>query len=130
MEMQIRSGLLFVTARFYHGDKSMEIDDMLVDTGSGGTLFAVDKVAEIGIAPDPADPIRRITGVGGAEYVFEKRIDKITVGDLVVEEFIVEIGALEYGFAMNGIIGLNFLRKTKAIIDLGDMSLLPTQGST
>ena len=31
-------------------------------------------------------------------------------------------GALDYGFAMNGIIGLDFLHTTKAIIDLSELA--------
>ncbi len=125
MDIQLRDGLLFVWATFLHRGQSLEIEDMLVDTGSGGTVFSADKLAEIGIAPEPEDGLRRITGVGGAEFVFEKRIDKLEVGDLVVEDFKVEIGALDYGFAMNGIIGLDFLHTTKAIIDLSKLTLMP-----
>ena len=32
------------------------------------------------------------------EFVFEKRIDSLIVGDLRVSDFAIEVGAMKYGF--------------------------------
>jgi len=98
---------------------------MLIDTGSGGTVLSADMVEEIDVVPEPADRFRQIVGVGGAEFVYEKKIDSLSVGALTAVDFTVEVGALDYGFGINGIIGLDFLMATRAIIDLGDLTISP-----
>jgi hypothetical protein len=35
----------------------------------------------------------------------------------------VEIGGVDYGFAINGILGMDFLRATGAIVNLNDLTL-------
>lgn len=67
--------------------------------------------------------IRRIRGVGGTEFVFSKRVDELSVGDLSVSHFDIEVGAMDYGFDLDGIIGLDFLRAVRAKIDLGALTI-------
>jgi len=64
------------------------LDQVLLDTGSAGTIFSANQVADIGILPEPQDHLRR------------------------------KIGALSYGFPLHGILGLDFLWKARAIVDL------------
>ena len=91
---------------------------MIIDTGSAGTILKFDSVKSIGISQEADDEIHRICGVGGKEFVFAERIDRISLNDAVVDDFVVEIGAMEYGFAIEGILGLDFLTQIGAIIDL------------
>jgi Aspartyl protease len=123
MKLNVKGQLLFASVSVVHGGMVLEIDNVLIDTGSGGTVLGADKLAEIDVVPEPRDKLRRIAGVGGAEYVFEKKIDRLSVGELIVEGFTVEIGALEYGFQIDGIIGLDFLRTTRSLIDLAKLEL-------
>lgn len=61
--------------------------------------------------------------MGGVEFVFTKRLDGIAVGELEAPDFEVEVGALDYGFAVDGILGLDFLLRAEAVIDLGALEL-------
>ncbi len=74
-------------------------------------------VKTIGIRQNAKDILHRIRGVGGKEFVFAKSIDRIALGDATVQYFEVEIGAMNYGFPIDGILGLDFLSKVGAIID-------------
>ena len=67
---------------------------------------------------EPDDLVYRIRGVGGSEFVFTKRVDEVNVGDMKATGFEIEIGAMNYGFDMDGIIGVDFLTKVGALIDL------------
>jgi hypothetical protein len=49
----------------------------------------------------------------------------VTVGELAVSDLAIEITAMDYGFGLDGIIGLNFLMATRAVIDLSRMVLEP-----
>lgn len=72
---------------------------------------------------EPDDEIRRIRGVGGTEFVFMKRVDRVTVGELAVKDFLIEVGAMDYGFEMDGIIGMNFLIAVGAVLDLSRLEI-------
>ena len=123
MKIRIKNGLPYVSATLIHRRQRMTLKNILLDTGSAGTIFSTDKVATIGLTYEPEDFVHRIRGVGGSEFVFTKRVDELKVGGLKVSGFELEIGAMNYGFDMDGIIGLDFLTAVGALIDLDEMKL-------
>ncbi|OZV12686.1 hypothetical protein CIW83_07235 [Tissierella sp. P1] len=72
----------------------MSLDNVLLDTGSGGTVFKVCKVNEIGITIEKDNTIEIILGIGGVIFVYKKSIygiilefiKKVSLAD-VVENF-------------------------------------------
>lgn len=123
ISLKIEDGLLLSSIKITHKGKTLKLDRVLIDTGSGGTIISTDKASTIGIIPEEDDTIYRVRGVGGSEFVYSKTLDEISIDSLIVNEFETEIGAMNYGFELDGIIGLDFLLKTKAIIDLENHSL-------
>jgi hypothetical protein len=123
MNIQINDGLPFTEITLIHKGKTLTLDRVLIDTGSAGTLFDVDILAKIDLLPEPDDSIHMITGVGGSEFVVEKKIEQIKIMSLELADFPIEIGAMDYGLEIQGIIGFNFLIKTKAIIDLEQLKI-------
>lgn len=123
MKLQIRKGLPFVRATLSYQGRRLTLAKVLVDTGSVGTIFPADKVSTIGLVLGPHDLIRRIRGVGGAEFVFTKQVDILALGELQVDGFEIEIGAMAYGFDIEGIIGMDFLTQSGAVIDLAQMQI-------
>jgi hypothetical protein len=123
MDIRLAHGLAYVAATLTFRGRRLVIEDVILDTGSAGTVFSADRLLEIGIGPEPHDPIRRIRGVGGTEFVFSKQIDRLQVGSLEAVSFEVEVGALDYGFPVDGILGLDFLRSRGAILDLSHLKL-------
>jgi len=69
----------------------------------------------VGLQYEANDPVQRIRGVRGAEFVFIKRVDRLSVGELQVSDFDIEVGAMDYGFAIDGIIGTDFLLQVGAV---------------
>ncbi len=41
------------------------------------------------------------------------------MGDITVHDFEIDVGAMDYGFDIEGIIGMDFLIEVGAVIDLG-----------
>jgi predicted aspartyl protease len=123
VKIRIKNGLPYISATLIHRRQRMTLKNILLDTGSAGTIFSTDKVATIGLTYEPEDFVHRIRGVGGSEFVFTKRVDELKVGGLKVSGFELEIGAMNYGFDMDGIIGLDFLTAVGALIDLDEMKL-------
>lgn len=102
---------------------TLDIDHVLVDTGSATSVFSADALDVLGILPEPGDALRRIHGVGGSEFVFVRRIQELAVGEVAVTPFVIEVGSMDYDFEMNGILGMDFLVPAKALLDLGEMQL-------
>jgi len=115
--------LPFVAVTLTYRGQQLNLNDVVVDTGSAGTIFPIDKVEAIGILPETQDPLHRIRGVGAAEFVFKKRVHSLTLGELEVRDFEVEIGAMDYGFQIEGIVGMDFLMQAGAIIDLAQLEI-------
>ena len=118
-------GLPYISARLGYRGRHVTLNKVLLDTGSAGTIFSTDQVAGIGLTYEPDDLVHRIRGVGGSEFVFTKQIDRIIAGRLSVEKFDIEIGAMDYGFQIDGIIGMDFLTRVGALIDLKRMKIIP-----
>ncbi len=80
-------------------------------------------MALVYIIPSPEDLLFTIRGVGGTEVVFARKIDRLRLGEQNVSDFDVEIGGMDYGFEINGILGMDFLRRAGAIINLRELRI-------
>jgi hypothetical protein len=125
LKIAVRDGLPYVAVSLTYRGQTLVLDTVIVDTGSAGTIFSTNRTASISLLPEPQDAIRRVWGVGGAEFVFAKRVDSLVAGDLRVNDFEVEIGAMGYGFEVEGILGMDFLTQTGALIDLACLEVRP-----
>ncbi len=128
MRLTLKDDLPFITIKVIYRGAEIEVPHVLVDTGSASTMLAADVVAQIGIIPEPLDILQVVRGVGGTEVVFTRRVDRLQVGKRSVAQFEVEVGGMDYGFEINGILGMNFLVRTGAIIDLGALRLQFSDG--
>lgn len=118
MKIQLRDGLPYIVATVQYRRQQAVFQRVLLDTGSAGCIFATDKLLSIDLRYEPEDMVRRIRGVGGAEFVFTKKVDQLRLDTLQVNDFEIEVGAMDYGFEIDGIIGMDFLIQTGAVIDL------------
>jgi len=123
MKFQIRDGLPFVTIQLTYREHMLDLDAVLLDTGSASTLLAVDELRAIGLDYELSDELHRVLGVGGGEFVFAKRVERLQVGNLSLADFEIEVGAMEYGFEVKGIIGADFFAATGAVIDFANMEI-------
>lgn len=123
MQLISQHDLVYVTAKLTYRGTTVEIPDVLVDTGAASTVINADLAADAGIYLEATDQLRRLCGVGGHEHVFLRRVDRFEVGDHGLNGFDVEIGEMDYGFELGGIIGMDFLQAARAIIDLGNLTI-------
>jgi len=123
INLKIENGLLFCEVMVKNDRNILKIPNVLVDTGSAGTIFKTEVLEEVGIKQEPADPIEVIRGVGGNEFVFIKKIDEIQFGDHQLNDFQVEVGAMDYGIKINGIVGLDLLMSLGITIDLEKLEM-------
>jgi len=122
-KLQIKDNLPFVQMKVQYKDKEKILKNVLVDTGSASSILKGELVREIGIKPEPEDILGSVRGIGGSEFVYIKRVDLLSIGDLIVDDFKIDVGEMDYGFDIDAIIGMDFLQKTGAIIDLHNCSI-------
>jgi predicted aspartyl protease len=123
MKIRLQNGLPYTDALLTYQGQHLSLENVLLDTGSAGVIFSTDRLLTIGLQYAPEDMAHRIRGVGGAEFVFTKRIDRLTVGELQVDNFEIEVGAMDYGFEIEGILGMDFLIQVGAVIDLAKLEV-------
>lgn len=121
MKINIQYDLPFVSLVVEFRGKKIRLDKVLLDTGSAGTIFNANVVGEIGVVPEENDIVDTIRGVGGVEYVYVKNFDIIHFGDIHQENFEVEIGNMDYGIEIDGILGFDFIRASSLIIDMKEL---------
>jgi hypothetical protein len=121
--LRLANRLVFVEVTVRAKGRSIVLKNVMIDTGSGGTIFNTDQMENLGLSQELSDRIVFIRGVGGRESVTQKIVDEIQVGDLVVSPMRIQMGALDYGFPSYGILGLDFLVAAKAIIDFSSLEI-------
>lgn len=123
MQLTLRYNLPFTVVKVAYQGASIDISDVLIDTGSASTILAADIVAAINILPVPEDTLHTIRGVGGRELVFSRRVEHVQVGQCQLRDFEIEIGGMDYGYEINGILGMDFLTQGRALINLKEMRI-------
>ena len=121
--LSLKHELPFTTISMAYNGIPIEISDVLVDTGSASTILAADIVVNVKIIPRAEDILHAIHGVGGSEVVFTRRIDYLKVGERSIADFEIEVGGMDYGFKISGILGMDFLTRAGAIINLREMRI-------
>jgi hypothetical protein len=123
MQISLKDDLPMTTVTVVYQASRLVVPDVLIDTGSASTIFAADMVARVGLTPAPADILHTIRGVGGREVVYTRELDLLLIGDEGVAQFGIEIGGMNYGFPIKGILGMDYLTRTGAILNLRRLEL-------
>lgn len=118
MQPQLRDGLPFCQVVVSYKQKQIVISNVLIDTGSARTIFSADVLRDIGITPQPNDVLEVVRGVGGSELVYTRSVDFVQIESRQVAPFLIEVGAMDYGFSINGILGMDLLRQAGVILNL------------
>jgi len=123
MRLTLKDDLPFTRPTVAYRGSAITVDKVLIDTGSASTVLAARAVAQIGIVPEMTDVVYTVRGIGGTEAVFTRRIDQVAVEAQRVTDFEIEVGSMNYGFDIDGILGMDFLTRAGAIINLRDLRL-------
>ncbi|WP_018883971.1 retropepsin-like aspartic protease [Paenibacillus massiliensis] len=124
MNIDVRHGLPFIQVTICYRGAELHLGNVLLDTGSAGSIFSADAVDAIGVKIEPGDFLNKIRGVGGVEVVYSKYFDFVKVGEIALPAFEVEIGDMNYGMEIDGILGFDFIHLAGLIIDSKNLTLL------
>ncbi len=123
MQFVLKDNLPFTSAVIGYKGSEVEVTNVLIDTGSASSIFSADIVEQIRIVPSPQDTLQVIRGIGGTEVVFKRRVDYLKHGEFSLPNFEIEVGGMDYGFKIHGILGMDFLVGSGAILNLKTMQI-------
>ena len=123
IQIERRHELPFVTLHLTYQGQTITLLNALLDTGAASTIVASDIVEPLGIKPRLEDKIDLIYGVGGVEGVYLRQFERLELGGRIMENLDVEIGGMDYGIAIDAIIGMDVLTELGAIINLRTLIL-------
>lgn len=123
MQLTLKDDLPFITITVGYRGAEIDLPNVLVDTGSAGTILSADWMRQIGIVPQPQDTLYTIRGVGGTEVVFSRQVDYLQLEHCRLDRLQLEVGGMDYGFEINGILGMDALLQAGAILNLRQLDL-------
>jgi hypothetical protein len=122
-QISFHAGLPFISVVLYVKSNRLVVQDVLLDTGSYATMFKASILEQYGLHQEVTDITKRILGVGGVEFVTEKKIEGMELGELVVRPMTIQLGRMDYGIPMNGILGVDFLVQAGAVVDFKKLEI-------
>ncbi|TFE19735.1 retropepsin-like aspartic protease [Cohnella luojiensis] len=123
MNLELINGLPFISVKVTFRDQEITLNNVLIDTGSAGTIFKAELLRSIGVYPEANDYTCAIRGIGGSEVVFFKTINTIEIEEIQLNHFEIEVGEMNYGFPINGILGFDFMQQAGIIIDTKNLEI-------
>jgi len=123
MKIEMREGLPLVSVLLSYNGKTMQLNDVLLDTGCSTTIFDSDEVEAIDLIIDRANGRpRRMYGVGGeSELCYEQIVSDLIINHDLFAAFQLQLGITKETYGFNSILGIDFMIESGAIIDLKEM---------
>lgn len=123
MKLSYDGQLITTTLQITFRGKTLEIRDVIVDTGSSHTVVSPDFLEEIGVYYEHGDAIYEAYGIGGTVPFYTKVMDEIKIDALILRDFELDVGLLPNQHP--GLLGLDILKEYNFTIDLGKLELTP-----
>jgi hypothetical protein len=123
MQFVLKDNLPFTSVVIGYKGSEVEVTNVLIDTGSATSIFSTDIVEHIQIVPLPQDILQVSREIGGTEVDFKRRVDFLKLGEFRLPDFEIEVGGMDYGFDIHGILGMDFLIGSGASINLKTMQI-------
>ncbi|MFD1989955.1 aspartyl protease family protein [Paenibacillus nicotianae] len=121
MKINYDGQLMTVSLTVTFRGKSVQINNVIIDTGSSHTIFSPDILEEIGLVYENGDAIYEAYGIGGSAPFFTKVVDSIQIDAEIISNIEIDVGILPKNH--QGLLGLDILLSHSFIIDLKNLEL-------
>lgn len=121
MKMRYDGNLLTVTLSVAYRGKTLQIEGVIVDTGSSHTIFSPDVLEQIGVTYENGDPVYEAYGIGGSVPFYTKIMDEIIIDTLKIKNIEVDVGVLPKFH--KGLLGLDILKSNGFVVDMDKLEL-------
>lgn len=112
MKIEFDGQLITTSLTVAFRGNTLQINGVVIDTGSSHTVISPDVLEEIGVTYENGDTIYEAYGIDGS----------IQIGSLVVDDIEVDVGILPREH--KGLLGLDILETHQFVIDLNNLELL------
>ena len=123
MKLELRHGIPFTEVILRNNGKEIASRNVVVDTGSASTIISAEIAVQLDMESGLNDSLNRVRGVGGTEFVYEKVIGCIEIGGITLENFKLQVGAMNYGFEIDALLGMDFLQACQLLVDCYKMEV-------
>lgn len=114
--------MLYTSITLKYEDKYIEVDDVIIDTGAFHTIIALDYLEKMDVSFSDEDELVKASGYGGTvSYSVRKKMYSLECEDIKINDIKIDFGVIDPNERVNGLIGLDFLRKAGVILDLVDL---------
>jgi predicted aspartyl protease len=121
MKIDYDGQLLTIDISVCYQGRTLQINDIIIDTGSSHTVFSPDVLEEIGVTYENGDPVYEAYGVGGTVPFYTKVMDQIVIDAFTIEAVEIDVGILPKSH--KELLGLDILRTYGFIVDMEKMEL-------
>ncbi|WCT54176.1 retropepsin-like aspartic protease [Paenibacillus kyungheensis] len=121
MKINYDGQLMTISLTVKFRGKSVQINNVIIDTGSSHTIFSPDILEEIGLVYENGDAIYEAYGIGGSAPFFTKVVDSIQIDSEIISNIEIDVGILPKNH--QGLLGLDILLSHSFIIDLKNLEL-------
>ena len=104
--------------------KTLQINNIIIDTGSSHTVISPDVLEEIGVTYENGDSIYEAYGIGGTVPFYTKVMEEIKIDTFVIKNVDIDVGMLPKEH--QGLLGLDILKKYCFVVDMGKLELYPS----
>lgn len=125
VKLTFKHGLLYAEVELENKGKKVLISDVIVDTGAAHSIFLADYLNNLDIDIEENEELVVTYGYGGyANSSLRKRIEKISIGNIQLRDFKIDFGEIDPDERINGLLGLDFLKGAKVLIDLDELKIV------
>ena len=125
IQLNFKNGLLYTDITLTHEGKSIVVKDLIIDTGASHTIIHPDYLVLMDVGFCDNDTIVKASGYGGTvEYSVRKLIDNVSLGNISISNIKLDFGEIDPYERVNGLLGLDFLKEAKVVIDLSDDAII------
>lgn len=125
IQLRIENGLPLVSFSCTYQMKTIEMRNVLFDTGCASTIFDTDYMANIGLCLDMINgTAKRMYGVGGAsELCYEQFVENIQIGTITLPSFRLQLGMTKEPYGFDGILGIDFMTAVGLKVDFEKLKI-------
>lgn len=123
--LRLENGLPIVSFSCTYQEKTIELRNVLFDTGCASTIFDTDLLANIGLYLDLINgTAKRMYGVGGAsELCYEQLVENLQIGTIILASFKLQLGMTRDPYGFDGILGIDFMTAVGLKVDFKNMNI-------
>ncbi|MGD6968294.1 retropepsin-like aspartic protease [Rossellomorea vietnamensis] len=95
MKISFDGQLITTSLKVTFQGRTLQVEDMIIDTGSSHTVISPDVLEEIGVTYENGDDIYEAYGIGGSVPFYTKVMDEIIIDRITLKNIEIDVGSFQ-----------------------------------